>query len=283
MDLEKLSQLFPNIKRVDIPPEDCFTFQTDGRLFAIPETDLTHEQKQLLQALTTTEPIHTSREQAWLDFLHRKTSTPPEEFTQYRFIIANIQDGSIDLDTFRNTLHMMLNRELVLTWKSKNEVVMIEEIAGEPIAFNEMIDVMSDDLKINLKLFISDIQQSVDQMVDYYQWLIKVARAIFPLTGKRIIYQQDSIIHLFPTLFDQNDQQFFISSILKSSIEDRSLIDTIKVVIEHQGNVSSAAKALFMHRNSVQYRIDKFADLTGNDIRRFDHMLQVYLAILLLV
>nr|MDH3110555.1 helix-turn-helix domain-containing protein [Bacillus altitudinis] len=37
-----------------------------------------------------------------------------------------------------------------------------------------------------------------------------------------------------------------------------------------------AAKALYVHRNSLQYRIDKFIERTGLDIRHFQEASAAY-------
>ena len=62
--------------------------------------------------------------------------------------------------------------------------------------------------------------------------------------------------------------------------EDEELRKTIKTYLEYQSNTSQTAKALFMHRNSVQYRIDKFIEKIGIDIKTFQGALTVYLACL---
>jgi DNA-binding PucR family transcriptional regulator len=47
-------------------------------------------------------------------------------------------------------------------------------------------------------------------------------------------------------------------------------------------NVSEAAKKLYIHRNSMQYRLEKFSERTGLDIRKFDDAVNIHLAILAL-
>ncbi|MCY8607352.1 helix-turn-helix domain-containing protein, partial [Bacillus sonorensis] len=44
-------------------------------------------------------------------------------------------------------------------------------------------------------------------------------------------------------------------------------------------NASLTAKRLFIHRNSLQYRIDRFIEKTGIDIRQFEEAAAVYFII----
>lgn len=64
-----------------------------------------------------------------------------------------------------------------------------------------------------------------------------------------------------------SDQLF--SEFLTESLTDTELVQTLKVYFECNLNVSLTAKKLYMHRNSVQYRIDKFIEKTGLDVKHF--------------
>lgn len=71
-----------------------------------------------------------------------------------------------------------------------------------------------------------------------------------------------------------------LSDLLIEALQEKELVLTIKLFIESNLNVTQTAKKMFMHRNSVQYRIDKFIEWTGIDIRKFREALAVYLLIL---
>jgi PucR family transcriptional regulator, purine catabolism regulatory protein len=46
----------------------------------------------------------------------------------------------------------------------------------------------------------------------------------------------------------------------------RELIHTLQVYFEHNGNLSQAAEALFVHRNTLIYRMERIASLTGANL-----------------
>jgi purine catabolism regulator len=46
----------------------------------------------------------------------------------------------------------------------------------------------------------------------------------------------------------------------------RELIHTLQVYFEHNGNLSQAAEALFVHRNTLIYRMERIAALTGANL-----------------
>jgi len=57
-------------------------------------------------------------------------------------------------------------------------------------------------------------------------------------------------------------------------------IKIISKLWEMQGNISSAAKELFMHRNTLQYKVDKFQEQTKTNLKKMDDLFLCYLLIL---
>src|SRR5690606_546891 len=57
--------------------------------------------------------------------------------------------------------------------------------------------------------------------------------------------------------------------LLKSVVNDTDLLDTVKVYLESNQNMSEAARKLYLHRNTLIQRLDKFYLRTGFDCRNF--------------
>ncbi len=78
----------------------------------------------------------------------------------------------------------------------------------------------------------------------------------------------------------EQERPILFADIHQILLDDPDLIRTIKTYIENQANATLTAKQLFMHRNSLQYRIDKFIEKTGIDIKTFHGSFFTYLACL---
>jgi len=68
--------------------------------------------------------------------------------------------------------------------------------------------------------------------------------------------------------------EMFLSEVFKkSSIEalDQEMLITIQKFFENSLNVSETSRKLFVHRNTLVYRLEKIKKLTGLDLREFDH------------
>jgi PucR family transcriptional regulator, purine catabolism regulatory protein len=58
-----------------------------------------------------------------------------------------------------------------------------------------------------------------------------------------------------------------------------SLVETIDAYFQHHANVSQTAESLFIHRNTLLYRLERIQELTGQDIDQADMRLALQLAL----
>ena len=65
------------------------------------------------------------------------------------------------------------------------------------------------------------------------------------------------------------------------SESDDELLLTIKMYLKLNQNVTETAKALFVHRNTLNYRIEKFNKLTGLDCTRFEDGVRISIGFML--
>ncbi|MGL4618302.1 MAG: PucR family transcriptional regulator, partial [Chroococcidiopsis sp.] len=62
---------------------------------------------------------------------------------------------------------------------------------------------------------------------------------------------------------------------------ESELLTTVETFFVRDCSPSATAKQLLIHRNTLNYRLDKIASLIGLDPRRFDDAVQIRLALLL--
>lgn len=88
----------------------------------------------------------------------------------------------------------------------------------------------------------------------------------------RLIYQ------LPLTLCEMFLQEVFKEGALESL--DRETLVTIQAFFENNLNVSETSRRLFVHRNTLVYRLDKIKKLTGLDLREFEHAITFKVALM---
>ncbi len=77
--------------------------------------------------------------------------------------------------------------------------------------------------------------------------------------------------------------EIFLSEVFKrGSLEslDRETLMTVQSFFENNLNVSETSRKLFVHRNTLVYRLEKIRKLTGLDLREFDHAVTFKVALM---
>ncbi len=88
----------------------------------------------------------------------------------------------------------------------------------------------------------------------------------------RLIYQLPS------TLCDMFLNEVFKKGALESL--DRETLLTIQCFFENNLNVSETSRKLFVHRNTLVYRLEKIRKITGLDLREFEHAITFKVALM---
>ncbi len=87
------------------------------------------------------------------------------------------------------------------------------------------------------------------------------------------------LIYQLPTTLCET----FLKEVFKmGSIEslDQETLFTIQRFFENNLNVSETSRRLFVHRNTLVYRLDKIKKITGLDLREFDHAIIFKIALM---
>ncbi len=132
-----------------------------------------------------------------------------------------------------------------------------------------------EELGIKCVIGISTIARHLRELADRYkeaQVAIDVGR-VFE-SEKSIIHYESlglgRIIYQLPTTLCE----MFLNEVFKKNpIEtlDEDTLETINKFFENNLNVSETSRKLYVHRNTLVYRLEKIKKITGLDLREFDH------------
>jgi DNA-binding PucR family transcriptional regulator len=263
----------------------------ENSTLGIPFEDLTEDEKDLLSILfklhdpTANIQVNSPQKKEWLDFLYGKRLTPPITNNKQLLLIQfSVHSSSFNKDELEEAISSFLALEQYILWESKQKgcIVLFEEEYMIHTLLQEVVSTIEADFYIKIQMYVGKIHpinQNTPLIFKYEQTSFDIG--IKFLNNKSLL----SLVDVFPYLAlqgikaDMND--FLIQQLLNDTTSDYELIKTIKTYIETNSNASLAAKKLFIHRNSLQYRIDKFIEKTGLDIKSFQHAMVAYLAIIL--
>jgi DNA-binding PucR family transcriptional regulator len=138
------------------------------------------------------------------------------------------------------------------------------------ISFKDVIlNVMSDTLT-DLRLYASHhyvTELERDQQLEVVRKLLK------DIQFAQYFYLDDKILlkHNLNHLTEELKKY-----ILRKFTYDQMMLNSIKVYLESNQNSSVAAKNLYIHRNTLIQRLDKFKEVTGFDVRDFNDAFPIY-------
>ncbi len=153
----------------------------------------------------------------------------------------------------------------------------------EKIALH-MEEVLKSELFIKTVIGIGTVAEHLRSLADSYkeaQTAIDVGK-VFDTEKSIINYENLGIgrlIYQLPTTLCE----IFLSEVFKkNSIDslDQETLFTINKFFENNLNVSETSRKLFVHRNTLVYRLEKIKKLTGLDLREFDHAIVFKVALM---
>jgi len=93
-------------------------------------------------------------------------------------------------------------------------------------------------------------------------------------------------LHLERLLYSMDDREKkkFLEQLMKNAEHttlDSEMLSTLQTFFQNDCNISETSKSLYIHRNTLLYRLDKFKQATGMDVRNFHDAVLVHMALLL--
>ena len=173
---------------------------------------------------------------------------------------------------------------------NETDIAIVKQISGNTIAeelekiASGMEETLKNELRIKTVIGIGTVAEHLRELADSYkdaQTAIDVGK-VFDTEKSIINYENLGIgrlIYQLPTTLCE----IFLSEVFKkNSIDslDQETLFTINKFFENNLNVSETSRKLFVHRNTLVYRLEKIKKLTGLDLRQFDHAIVFKVALM---
>ncbi len=181
------------------------------------------------------------------------------------------------------------NKDFVFTI-SESDIVLVKEIKGsvetkdlEKLA-RSIADTLSSEFYTRVNVGIGTIVNNVKELSRSFkeaQMAIEVGK-VFDTNESIMSYDNLGIARLIYNLPTTLCEIFLREVFKRGSIEslDHETLFTIQKFFENNLNVSETSRKLFVHRNTLVYRLEKIKKLTGLDLREFDHAIIFKIALM---
>lgn len=173
---------------------------------------------------------------------------------------------------------------------SESDIVLVKEV-NENIGSSDLeklaksiSDTLSSEFYTRVNVGIGMVVEGVNGLASSFkeaQIALEVGK-VFDTEKTIVSYDNLGIARLIYHLPTTLCETFLREVFKKGSIDslDHETLFTIQKFFENNLNVSETSRKLFVHRNTLVYRLEKIKKLTGLDLREFDHAIIFKIALM---
>lgn len=209
--------------------------------------------------------------------------------TRVVFLIRIVAANDVSAFDVIQNLFPDKSKDFVFTI-SETDIVLIKEVRAniepsdlEKLAFS-IADTLLSEFYTRVNIGVGTVVDNVRNLAVSFresQIALEVGK-VFDTDKSIISYENLGIARLIYHLPTNLCETFLKEVFKKGSIEslDQETLFTIQKFFENNLNVSETSRKLFVHRNTLVYRLEKIKKLTGLDLREFDHAIIFKIALM---
>ena len=205
------------------------------------------------------------------------------------FLVRQLGHGDVATVDVLSGMFNDKNQDFVLSI-NETDIAVVKQITSTTSAeeleklARSMEDTLKNELFIKTVIGIGTVAEHLRSLADSYkeaQTAIDVGK-VFDTEKSIINYENLGIGRLIYQLPTTLCEIFLTEVFKKNSIDslDQETLFTINKFFENNLNVSETSRKLFVHRNTLVYRLEKIKKLTGLDLRQFDHAIVFKVALM---
>jgi predicted CoA-binding protein len=294
--LKKLQSYFPSSILLNLPPHSSFDqyfwikdSQDEPIWLGIPKNDIQDEQLALLSTLfevVDSKPSYqlTEGEKQWENFLFHEGTPPTNPGNELRLVHYHIRTTKVDATEWDKALKEFFLDSPFIQFDEKSGIIILDktDLSYSEDDFYSISTTLENDFFIRIEFYIGKKRNSPQEIREAFYLERELFIEGLTFLPKERIYTYEKI---FPSLAAASlpaiPQKLLKIDVIDLLRKDPELLESMKVFLENNSNTSLAAKKLYIHRNTLQYRLEKFTDLTGINVKTFNSSVTIYLACLL--
>lgn len=161
------------------------------------------------------------------------------------------------------------------TIKDKNKIFMLKQDKVIILFIDYSKSQIEESLKkiknINFKIGFGEEKNNIYQLKDSYKEAL-IAIEWCEKNNKNKMYYEDMLLEILLNNLDIDIKNRYLTKVFKSlSFEELKEYKNILTLYEkYNGSLKKISQELFLHSNTLQYKLNKFYDKTGFDIRSYE-------------
>lgn len=285
MEFNEIKLIYPDAQLTSLPIEtvDYISFPFENQWIQFEQKSKTQSEIKLLHLLfvskKTKVPTIASK---WQNYLINGIELPSlysdSEFRIIQFTILK-KDSYFEKKTWLRAFKSMFSNSEETFFVDDDSGLLIQKKSDEKLTLDELsgiIQTLDDDFSIKTICYIGQFWPINEE----FKKIFKEEQFVFEKQknkGQSLLSLPIVALHHYTS---EALEKSALMSILKQKYASQPELKELILAMWHsQGNISLAAKSLYVHRNTLQYRIDRFYDMSGLSLRNMNDLLLCYLLV----
>lgn len=278
--MKNIREWFPHAEVTDQanPPAGYVAIPLQAHQWLLlKEEELTEREKQLISWLGGEEEVAPN---PWYQYLIDGKGEAPQVIKKMQLVYCHISHSTAEgTASWLEMMQTLLpNFRATLQLSGQDYVLILDQDQSLPVAdiLKDTVSAMEYDFNIRLSILVGQVwTESKDGKVSA---VIRAEQAVF----RAWIREGHQGVYRFSQLYlwgiEQADLDLTpIKTSLHQLIESQDQLQDIIVALWDNGAVvTKAAQQLYLHRNSLQYKIDKWEELTGLQLKNLTDLALCY-------
>ena len=278
--MKNIREWFPHAEVTDQanPPAGYVAIPLQAHQWLLlKEEELTEREKQLISWLGGEEEVAPN---PWYQYLIDGKGEAPQVIKKMQLVYCHISHSTAEgTASWLEMMQTLLpNFRATLQLSGQDYVLILDQDRSLPVAdiLKDTVSAMEYDFNIRLSILVGQVwTESKDGKVSP---VIRAEQAVF----RAWIREGHQGVYRFSQLYlwgiEQADLDLTpIKTSLHQLIESQDQLQDIIVALWDNGAVvTKAAQQLYLHRNSLQYKIDKWEELTGLQLKNLTDLALCY-------
>ena len=278
--MKDIREWFPHAEVTDqpTPPAGFVAIPLQAQQWLLlKEEELTEREKQLIAWLASEEDLAPN---PWYQYLIDGKGEAPQVIRKMQLVYCHLSHSTAEgTASWLEMMQTLLpNFRAVLQLSGQDYVLILDQEQSLPVAaiLKDTVSAMEYDFNLRLSIMVGQVWgESKDGKLSS---MIRTERAVFRVW----IRQGHQGVYRFSQLYlwgiEQADLDLHpIKEGLRQLIASQDQLQDIIVALWDNGAVvTKAAQQLYLHRNSLQYKMDKWEELTGLQLKNLTDLALCY-------
>ena len=260
----------------------CLPYQQ--QYFCIDKKELSFAESQLLQALYPTNLFfEQSKQKTWYKILFQSQSIDlKSSVARFRVIQVDFrQINQLSYQQWQEAIQAIWPSIIEVLFLNSHQAILIEKQESLCFSLDEIEGIftaLDDDFSIYTQLYIGTFFSSEANFSQIFSQESPIFSGLKKEQKQKKCYDL-SMAAIYVACYQNLSDSYLFSMLAKEWFDSEEWQILVSALWKNQANVSSTAKDLFMHRNTLLYKLDKFQQKNNLNLKELDNLLLAYLVL----